>query len=70
MPLECAANGSNEERAGLWPLQGSRVGDHSAPALISLALDEMDARQVLDGRARPGPAGRARHRRRERLDSR
>jgi hypothetical protein len=41
----------NEERAGPWRLRGSRKSHVFALALNSLALDQVDATQVLDGRA-------------------
>jgi hypothetical protein len=39
---------------GALPLRDSRAGDRFALALISLALDEVDATQVPDRRVRPG----------------
>ena len=40
-------NGGNEGWVGYLPLSGARGGDRFALALISLALDEVDATEVL-----------------------
>jgi hypothetical protein len=43
-------NGGNDGWGGNGPLSGARVGDRFALALISLALDEVDATELLGGR--------------------
>ena len=46
-PRRTGVNGGNEEQNGPGPLWGARGGDRCALALISLALDEVDATEVL-----------------------
>ncbi len=57
-----AVNGGNEEQVGTGPLLGARGGERFALALISLALDEVDAAvgAALASPVRDGCAARSR----------